>query len=78
MLIANVKALLEAHRIFRKKAGDAAWAKLTLQHHVGWSRFPCEVSMDDNDENVVVTFYDSVDGCESKDIILNANEVEKF
>lgn len=78
MLIADAKALLEAHRIFRKKAGDAAWAKLTLQHRVGWSRFPCEVFMDDNGENVIVTFYDSVDGCESKDVTLNASEVEKF
>lgn len=78
MKLSDAISTIEQHRALKKKAGDAAWASLNLMGRVGWSRLPCEVYVDEDEQHLVVTFYDSVEGYQSKEVIITPEMLEKF
>ena len=80
MKISEAKDLLDRYSDFKKKAGDLAWACLTLQERVGWSRYPCTIYMDDEEakDSLVVEFHDSTEGIQTKQVILLAEDLESF
>jgi hypothetical protein len=78
MDISAVSDLIDQYAALEKKAGDAAWATLDLKARVGWSRYPCSIYMDDDKENLIVEFRDSMVGHQALEIVLKPSDLEDF
>ena len=80
MKIQENQAILQQHRILHRRIGDMAWAKLgrtTDQFH--WCRFPCNVQMDDESNDIIVEFTDSgSDSVDTIEICLTPGELEEI
>lgn len=78
MKLSDAISTIEQYQALRKAAGNAAWATMDLKGRVGWSRFPCSVEVSEERDNLIVTFYDSVEGHQSKEIVITTEMLEKF
>lgn len=80
MKISEAKDLLERYGDFKKKAGDLAWSRLTLQQRIGWSRYPCSIYFDDEEikDRLVVEFTDNIEGYQTTQVLLSAEDLENL